>query len=548
MKGISYSRNYNGQTSSDESARRALLGLADGQEIIVRAGEVWLHLPGVTIPDAELTFQCCSCCSCCERRCDGEHRQPCRRCTRDAGVRLCLQEGGTVGAEYVRRGYERDDATGMGRWVGEVTHSLGEFSWDWSGHGATEWWFDDQAISLGGEEGDYTSQSGLTASNRRLVAYKRKVQVASFRDYGGDSRPKAEAGVIAAQFRNGCPEPYRGDFTGFAYGVLQEQDEYGTPSGATPIIGDDLDLMIEACLTGRPPVEKTVCRHLGAMQAYIVCCDPASLPRFLCGACRMQGVRWEEFLFANKADTCPYFLRAVKTVTQVSTPLPEWYEWQGTSRLMGSYARMSDGEWIAYETVYLSQRDQFVRHGVLLLNSRTREGWTYVYAGFIPRTIAEFRAKYGESGRQVQGYAGTRGGWQTRFGDRVPFLTEQAVAETPVWVSDDGELALLPCALGHHDELLRLAAQRTAVAGIEVVPLTRDGEEDPDAERVVADPQAFYTDEEGNEFYLLCIGHLWVGGLAIRRDGAELFRTVQNHGGRAFCFLRVSAEREEEVS
>ena len=530
MNGIFYARH-----GQQEENREQWAVLADGQEIVVRAGEVWLHLPGVTIPDAEFTFHCCGCCP---RHCDAEHRQACRRCSDDAPVRLALGASpGQVSAAYAPYQY---------RTIGYWTHHLGSFDWGWDGSGATEWWFDEGALCVGGQGGDYTSQSGLTATRRRLVAYTRKVQVASFRDYGGDARPKPAEGVIAAKFANRYDTGYRANWTGQAYGLVQGRDEYGniTP-GHVPIIGDDLDVMIQAVLDARPPVDKTVCRHLGAMQAYIVCRDPKDLPRFLCTACRMQGVRWEEFLFANKADTCPYFLRAVRTVTQRSDPLPDWYDWRGP-HLMGQYSRLQDEDWSAYETVYLTPRDQFVRHGVLLLNAHTREAWTYAYAGFIPRTMAEFRQKYADAlARQVQGYGGT--GWNQSSRD---YLTEEQVREevaegnaAALWESVDpeGRFVLIPWRIWR-DDLQGFALQRGTIAGLEIVPLTRSGDDDP-GPVAVADPQAFYVDHEGSKYYLLMVGQAWVGGLALRHSG-EAWRT----GGRdqgPFFLLRVKGGDSE---
>jgi hypothetical protein len=64
---------------------------------------------------------------------------------------------------------------------------------------------------------------------------------------------------------------------------------------------------------------------------------------------------------------------------------------------------MQDGENAVYEVVYVTQRDGFIRRAILLLNNRVNGAWTFRYNGFVPRTIAEFKAKYAD-GRAVDGY------------------------------------------------------------------------------------------------------------------------------------------------
>ena len=226
-----------------------------------------------------------------------------------------IQDGNNVEIIFDREGSFDITSTNKGQ-----THNIDQFSWGWSGYGANEHWFDDQAICLGNKE-DYRSGSGLTAASTRTVAYKRHVEVESFRgDCKDETRMTPKPGKVWAEFVNG-PGNYRANWTGFGIGTLD--------SSATPIIGDALDDIIKTMLSGQVG-DPTVCRHNGKVQAHIVTTDPSKVSLFLCKSCRMSGVQWKDFIGRNRADTCPYFRRACKSVVEKSDPFPEWFSWAGS--------------------------------------------------------------------------------------------------------------------------------------------------------------------------------------------------------------------------
>src|SRR3989304_6416905 len=78
-------------------------------------------------------------------------------------------------------------------------YQIGQFNWDWSGCGVTEHWFDNEAMCLK-KTSDYISGSGLTADANRMVAYKRHIEVRSFRGDCRDDTVKAfRPGLIWAE-------------------------------------------------------------------------------------------------------------------------------------------------------------------------------------------------------------------------------------------------------------------------------------------------------------------------------------------------------------
>jgi len=304
------------------------------------------------------------------------------------------------------------------------THKLGEFQWYWDGTGVDEWWFDDEAVCLR-VVGNYRSGTGLTARSTRVVVYQKAVHVKSYREYVGDEKPKLEPGVIWAQFinrnygvdeRRHDPNPdYRGDWTGFAVGMIKVQEsvpdswypgELTNMAFQRPIIGDDLDKVIEAVLTAEVSgFQKTSCRHFHEHTVYIGTKEKSRVPLYLCLSCRVRGIDWTDFIGRNCKDLCPYFRRAVKAIIDKADPLPGWFNWQGNN-LLSSRRWMEDGEFAVYVITYIRKASsQFIRRVVLLLNTRTREAWLYGYSGTIPSTKKEFDQKY-TSGRKIAGYMG----------------------------------------------------------------------------------------------------------------------------------------------
>lgn len=263
---------------------------------------------------------------------------------------------------------------------------LGQFQWDWSGHGATEWWFDDEAICLK-KSSDYCSQSGLTADASRVAAFARKVKVASYRGDCGDKPGKPESGLVWAEFRNEQTQ-YRSNWTGFAIGVMDDSEN---------MVTDDLDSLVSKMLA-KQEVKATTCRHNPGVKFRIVASKREEVSRLLCRACRAQGIRWEEFTQRNRGDVCPYLKRAAKAVVSKSDPLPEWFKWQGD--LLASYRRMKTGDHEAFEIVFVRRRDKLIRRAVLLLKNSEKEGWLYPYNGYIPPYLKEFQKKY-KQGRQI---------------------------------------------------------------------------------------------------------------------------------------------------
>jgi len=400
-----------------------------------------------------------------------------------------------------------------------ISHQIGRFRWGWSGTGVNEHWFDSEAICLE-KTSDYISGSGLTADSTRVVVFKRHTEVQSFR---GDCKDETEKifrlGIVWAEFKN-YPQDYRANWTGFAMGVVGGDGRYassgGWTSNLTPVVGDNLDSIVEMLLTEEVG-EPTICKHNGNVRAHIVVSDPARLPLYLCKSCRMRGVRWEEFAGRNRRDTCPYFRRACKSVTDKSDSLPDWFQWSGNN-LLSTYRRMTDGEHEAFEVAYLRRKEGFVRRSVLLLNNRTREAWMHRYNGFIPRTIAEFREKYAE-GRRILGYMGT--GYDSSFEGN--FLTKEAIANAIANVDGKkitlivGEEVrnLIPISM-YHKDLSMFGVNKGEIYGFNLVPLSYDGIEIEVGESSLK-TLPFYTDENGKEYYLISVGSL----LSIRRDGQE---------------------------
>lgn len=409
------------------------------------------------------------------------------------------------------------------------THNVDEFQWGWSGSGANEHWFDDEAICLKSNQ-EYRSGTGLTADSSRVVAYKRHVEVDSFRgDCKDEKKLTRRSGKIWAEFVN-RPAQYRANWTGFGIGTLSNGGRH-TASGewvsdATPIIGGDaLDNLIETMLSGNIGKE-TVCRHNSNVRAHIVTTDPNKISLYLCKSCRMRGVRWEEFMTRNRADTCPYFRRACKSVVEKSDSFPEWFSWNGDN-LLSSTLRLKDGEYNAYEVVYVRRKEGFIRRSVLLLNDRTREVWMFRYNGFIPRTMQEFKTKYAE-GRQINGYMGTgpTEGYQENPNDR--FLSEAKIAaavtqglEQPVW--KNGSSALISIDLGR-DDLHDFAIQKGEINGYQIAQLDHEGKEcELEAK---PNPAPFYTDAGAS--YHLIYGD-WSQHTVLRHHGEELYRSDRSN-------------------
>lgn len=446
-----------------------------------------------------------------------------------------------------------------------ITHTLGHFKWYWDGQRFCEHWFDDTAVLLNKEE--HSSGSGLTASFSGIVAYScyptPPVRVESF--YQKSSPPLPNLGVIRAGFINlnssskdeHFPHP-RGDATGFAWGFVHDgmcggdSCHYGRRRPPycghfTPIIGDQLDVIIEAVLNGKAPVDATVCRHLASMKAYIVVGDEKSLPRYLCLACRLQGVRWDEFAQRNRADVCPYFRRAAKAVIDKSDPLPQWFQWSGDN-LLSSYRRFSDGDDEAYEVSYVRRRDQFVRRAVLLVNNRTKESWMYPYSGFIPKTHAEFLAKF-SNGKAITGVGGVTshrdddGLWTEEDFRKQLALTEHF----PIWRNADGSV-----------ELLRFNDPRGGERCLDVFSLTKGNIQgfsftpwkDP-AEmgyrvEFKKDPTPFYVNRNGDRYYLVTILAGDLNGFTFETPSGEKISVGwKSHG--SYFFLRMGKPLLHEV-
>lgn len=325
-------------------------------------------------------------------RCNGASEERCENCTNCMNIEVSQNENGDTRYSYTDEPLTYDQVS--------------KFHWTWSGCGVIEHWFDNEAICLK-KTGDYISGSGLTADATRVVAYTHHVEVRSFR---GDCRDETEKifrpNVIWAEFKN-FPQDYRANWTGFAFAGIAENGRYTSSGGwvnnFTPIIGDKLDDIIEMSVSHYSFIENyspTICRHNGNVQARIVVGDPKRLPLYLCKSCRMRGVQWQEFISRNRADACPYFRRACKSVVEKSDKLPDWFKWSGNN-LLAANRRMADSDCEAYEVSYVRRRDGFIRRSVLLLNNVTREAWMHRYNGYIPQTLAEFNKKYID-GRQIE--------------------------------------------------------------------------------------------------------------------------------------------------
>lgn len=418
------------------------------------------------------------------------------------------------------------------------TFQLGEFSWGWDGCGVTEHWFDDSARLLAVKGEEYISQSGLTAGVSAVVAYRAHIEVQSFReDCTEGGQPMPTPGVVRAGYCNsntfrgqgipGRPMP-RSDWTGFAV--------------SEHAIGDQLDKIIELELAlqlnlelARPLMRPVTCRHLSTMATNILTEDPDKTSRFLCTACRLRGVRLEEFVGRNQADMCPYFRRLAKAVVEKSDALPEWFKWEGDN-LIASYRRLRDGEYEAFEVTYVRRKEGFVRRAVLLLQTRTREAWMYPYNGFIPKTASEFVAKYTQ-GRQILGYMASRP-VDAGYGEPRRCLSEQDIRDLlaqasaePIWEAGNKSLLPMNDSRLHGEEFENFSVHRGNVAGLEVVPLTQEGEEDIN-QPATEITKVFYSDDEA--YYIL----IDVGGwntLALRIGSQELVRSED----RGMFWLKV---------
>lgn len=288
--------------------------------------------------------------------------------------------------------------------------------WEWNGYGATEWWFDDRAVLIEGGW-DERSNSGLTACYSATVAYNKKIKLISVHEdipnatqvlnpqhgviYGG--WVNAQGGWGGGNKKAGRPHPRNDDWTGFALGYIDpsfpyRDDRYQKNLGhGVPIIGDDLEGIIEICLSQNVEgLEKTTCRHLPSQQVYIktVADSSWSLSRWLCTACRTQGVRWNEFFGRNIEDACPYLRKAIKATVDKTDSLPDWFKWNG--RLINSIIRCKDGEVEVYEVTYLRGLDSFVRKAIIRLDNEKKEVRMFSYQGFVPKNLADFEAKYKE--------------------------------------------------------------------------------------------------------------------------------------------------------
>lgn len=414
------------------------------------------------------------------------------------------------------------------------THQIGEFKWEWSGHGATEHWFD-EARNLKSTD-DYRSGSGRTAHSVRIVAYKRHVKVQSFRYGLTDAQIFPKFGNVWAEFKN-APSEYRANWTGFALGYMPK-DEHGCID-PVPVVSDDLDAMVEAMLAGDVG-EPVVCKHNQNVQVHVLTADPSKVSYLLCKACRMQGMKVAEFTGRNRQDTCPYFRRACKSVVEKSDAFPEWFTWEGDN-LLSSALRMKDGEHAAYEVAYIRRKDGFVRRAVLLANERTREAWMYRYNGFIPRTAMEFFGKYAE-GRQIRGYMGVGSAGSYNSADR--FLSETqiiaSVAEglkEPIW--HDEQTMLIKFDPGFYAyEMHDLASQKGELGGIQIAQLDREGKECEMEEKI---SPSFYVDGEA-AYYLIRIG--WPNGIVLRQNGEERYRADRSKG--EWFLLRIAKEVRED--
>lgn len=409
-----------------------------------------------------------------------------------------------------------------------VSHAIKIFKWKWSGHGATEHWFDDKAICLT-VKSKYRSNSGLTADTTRIVAYKRHVEVASFRGDCAGSAGKPKIDKIWAEFVN-SKGGYRANWTGFAVGTVGTDpwyDDWGKKrfSDTLTVIGD-LDIVIESILAdnvGKP----TVCKHNQQIKACIITDDKTKIPRYLCTACRLQGVQWSEFTGRNRQDICPYFRRACKAVTTRSDQLPEWFEWEGDN-LLSSHRRLQDGEWEAYEVVYVRRKEGFIRRAVWLGNTRTQEVWMYPYAGFIPKAMADFREKYlPKNSRQIRGYLGANPPGHRDGGDVTEDDFRSAAKQEPLW-SVNG-VALLPFGRGFPPGYKIEAGN---IGNISVISRKKETGEIADDVKPAENPKPVYADDR---YLYYGLGVFWSYYQSIIVDGQELGKT---EGGKNYL-LRV---------
>lgn len=251
-----------------------------------------------------------------------------------------------------------------------ATRQIDQFSWSWDGYGVTEHWFDSKAICLKSVS-SYTSQSGLTADDTRIVAYERHVWVGSY--YKGE-KPKIDSS-ICAEFVN-YPTNYRANWTGFAI----SQNFVG-----------ELDQVIKAELGEYGEIPVSTCRHNPTMRVKIV--SPERKSFYLCRACRLKGIRIEEFTKRNQKDICPYFHRACQSFTEKLDRFPRWFYWRDEN-LLSCQQRLSEGSNKIYEIVCLRRHDGFIRRIVLLLEECYEEAWIFPYFGFIPNSMEKFNEKY----------------------------------------------------------------------------------------------------------------------------------------------------------
>ena len=507
MKGEYYHRHNNGEDKTDWHQP------VTGEEVVVGRLAFTKFFPEVEI-QGEIEWRCNDHS---DERCEG-----CDGCGRS--VKLTFDENGEFAVVHSNE---------------HPSRQIAQFDWSWSGCGAREWWFDDKAICLKVVR-EYCSGTGLTADTTRIVAFNRKVEVDSFRgDCPDETDTTPRPGKIWAEFINHDEGVYRANWTGFAIGLIGNNDGRYTSSGGwvssnTPVIGDDLDQIIEAVLSGQPEI-LTVCKHNKNVQAHIFVSDKARLPLYLCKSCRMRGVRWEEFVGRNRKDICPYFRRACKSVVGKSDKFPNWFSWSGNN-LLSSHRRMQDGDWEAYEVTYVRRKEGFVRRAVVLFNLRTRESWMYRYAGFIPRTVQVFREKYlNDQGRQILGYFGTSRKEESSYDDLDAFLTESAVQESiaqglkqPLW--QNGKNSLISCSL-NQGVIFNYAIQRGDISDLQIVQLNDKGEEREMDN--MKNPSPFYTDK-GASYYLIYSD--WQGDMALLKDGAEIYRSSSRNN---YYMLRV---------
>ncbi len=252
------------------------------------------------------------------------------------------------------------------------THRLNQFSWNWSGSGTTEHWFDEKSVCLK-TVSSYISESGRTADSNCIVAYNRHCIVESFRKGEVPAIPKE--GVIAAEFADWYAK-YRSNWTGFAI----SQSSIG-----------DLDKIIKIELGEMEPPRSITCKHNASVQMTVVS-EKEKIPFFLCKACRIKGISWAEFTFRNRRDLCPYMRRACKAFAEGSDKLPRWFYWG--DNLLSAQCRLETDNIFVFEVTFVRKAELFIRRAVLVLNDSARSAQIFPYKGFIPNKLGEFQKKY----------------------------------------------------------------------------------------------------------------------------------------------------------